>query len=116
MFCFVLRIIWVIGGAGKREWPAFKAWFARSLQPALNAWMGDVDVVYDGASPLDPSNKYVFGYAPHGLFPIGGSCQSNSSLKKRKLELLICCMTRACFLLIASKSLLEVLCFCVGEQ
>ncbi|CAL8469789.1 g9331 [Coccomyxa elongata] len=57
---------------GKREWPAFKDWFARNLQPALNAWMGSVEVVYDGIVPLDPCKKYVFGYAPHGLFPIGG--------------------------------------------
>ncbi len=57
--------------AGKREWPAFKDWFARNLEPALNAWMGSVEVVYDGSVPLDPSKKYVFGYAPHGLFPIG---------------------------------------------
>ena len=62
--------------AGKREWPAFKDWFARNLQPALNAWMGSVDVVYDGNVPLDPSKKYVFGYAPHGLFPIGVHCPS----------------------------------------
>lgn len=60
-----------LGHAGKREWPAFKDWFARNLQPALNAWMGTVEVVYDGKVPLDPSKKYVFGYAPHGLFPIG---------------------------------------------
>ena len=34
--------------AGKREWPAFRDWFARNLAPALDAWMGDVKVVYDG--------------------------------------------------------------------
>ena len=56
---------------GRREWPAFRDWFARNLTPALNAWMGDVDVVYEGKQKLDPLQKYVFGYAPHGLFPIG---------------------------------------------
>ena len=61
--------------AGKREWPAFRDWFARNLAPALDAWMGDVEVVYDGLEKLDPSSKYVFGYAPHGLFPIGESLQ-----------------------------------------
>ena len=61
--------------AGKREWPAFRDWFARNLAPALDAWMGDVQVVYDGQEKLDPSSKYVFGYAPHGLFPIGESLQ-----------------------------------------
>ena len=57
--------------AGKREWPAFRDWFARNLAPALNSWMGDVEVVYEGKEMLDPGSKYVFGYAPHGLFPIG---------------------------------------------
>lgn len=37
--------------------------------------MGDVEVVYAGREKLDPSSKYVFGYAPHGLFPIGESTQ-----------------------------------------
>ena len=65
--------------AGWREWPAFRAWFARNLTPALNSWMGDVDVVYDGDDKLDPARRYVFGYAPHGLFPIGGAhCKSAS--------------------------------------
>ncbi|CAK0784954.1 hypothetical protein CVIRNUC_008159 [Coccomyxa viridis] len=57
---------------GKREWPAFRDWFAHNLAPALDAWMGNVEVVYAGQEKLDPSSKYVFGYAPHGLFPIGG--------------------------------------------
>ena len=57
--------------AGRREWPAFRDWFADSLTPALNAWMGSVEVVYEGKQRLDPERRYVFGYAPHGLFPIG---------------------------------------------
>ena len=57
--------------AGRREWPAFRDWFADSLTPALNAWMGSVEVVYEGRQALDPERRYVFGYAPHGLFPIG---------------------------------------------
>ena len=57
--------------AGRREWPAFRDWFADSLTPALNAWMGSVEVVYEGKAALDPERRYVFGYAPHGLFPIG---------------------------------------------
>ena len=59
--------------AGRREWPAFRDWFARSLTPALNAWMGSVEVVNEGEKPLDPARRYVFGYAPHGLFPIGAA-------------------------------------------
>lgn len=33
--------------------------------------MGDAEVVYEGRQKLDPGSKYVFGYTPHGLFPIG---------------------------------------------
>ena len=28
-------------------------------------------MVYEGEKKLDPGSRYVFGYAPHGLFPIG---------------------------------------------
>ena len=69
--------------AGKREWPAFRDWFARNLAPALDAWMGSVEVVYDGREKLDPGSKYVFGYAPHGLFPIGEPLQQ-PSLKEHR--------------------------------
>ena len=73
--------------AGKREWPAFRDWFARNLAPALDAWMGNVAVVYDGQEKLDPSSKYVFGYAPHGLFPIGESLQQTLSEAAQVLTL-----------------------------
>jgi hypothetical protein len=73
---------------GKREWPAFKAWFARNLEPALKAWMGTVDVVYDGDERLDPSRKYVFGYAPHGLFPIGPASWFYTALDRLSLAYL----------------------------
>ena len=46
-------------------------WMARHLDAAMTAWLGNVEVVYTGKTPLDPAKKYVFGYAPHGLFPIG---------------------------------------------
>lgn len=42
--------------------------------------MGTVDVVYDGDVPLDPSKRYVFGYAPHGLFPIGKNWHTHTAL------------------------------------
>ena len=38
---------------------------------ALKAWFGKVEVVREGSAPLDPSDRYIFGYTPHGLFPIG---------------------------------------------
>jgi len=62
---------------GKREWPAFRDWFASNLAPALTAWMGSVEVVYEGSEKLHPGSRYVFGYAPHGLFPIGASTISS---------------------------------------
>ncbi len=69
--CSLTRSELLDGCAGKREWPAFRDWFAHNLAPALKAWMGDVEVVYEGKEKLDPGSRYVFGYAPHGLFPIG---------------------------------------------
>ena len=45
--------------------------------------MGNVEVVYDGQEKLDPSSKYVFGYAPHGLFPIGESFQDTLLMQHR---------------------------------
>jgi len=57
--------------AGLREWPAFVAWFSENLQPSLESWIGPVEVVYEGRTPLSPDGRYVFGYQPHGLFPIG---------------------------------------------
>ena len=56
---------------GRREWPAFVDWFSENLQPSLEGWIGPVEVVYEGAKPLPADGRYVFGYQPHGLFPIG---------------------------------------------
>lgn len=46
-------------------------WFSENLQPSLEGWIGPVEVVYEGAKPLLADGRYVFGYQPHGLFPIG---------------------------------------------
>ena len=59
------------GVPGRREWPAFVDWFSENLQPSLEGWIGPVQVVYEGAKPLPADGRYVFGYQPHGLFPIG---------------------------------------------
>lgn len=41
------------------------------MKTALKAWFGNVEVVREGGAPMDPSDSYIFGYTPHGLFPIG---------------------------------------------
>lgn len=41
------------------------------METALKAWFGNVEVVREGTTPFDPQDKFIFGYTPHGLFPIG---------------------------------------------
>lgn len=56
---------------GSREWPWFKSWLTQHLGVALRAWFGSLEVIYDGKASLASNERYVFGYHPHGLFPIG---------------------------------------------
>ena len=69
-WCWVLT---AMPHTGRREWPQLQEWLLVHLEPALRAWFGEVEVVYDGTSHLSMAKRYVFGYHPHGLFPIGGS-------------------------------------------
>ena len=64
--------------AGSREWPWLREWLRTHLGTALRAWFGHLEVVYDGRAPLSPQQRYVFGYHPHGLFPIGASTSPGS--------------------------------------
>ena len=64
------------GGAGCREWPWLQEWLRLHLGAALRAWFGSVQVVYEGSKPVPPGLKYVLGYHPHGLFPIGALAQT----------------------------------------
>ena len=57
--------------AGRREWAPIQKWCHKHMETALKAWFGNVEVVREGTTPLDPEDKYIFGYTPHGLFPIG---------------------------------------------
>ena len=42
-----------------------------TMETALLSWFGSVEVVRDGDNVFSTDSKYVFGYHPHGLFPIG---------------------------------------------
>lgn len=69
--------------AGRREWAPIQKWCHKHMETALKAWFGNVEVVREGSTPLDPGDRYIFGYAPHGLFPIGtqaclGCCHSGT--------------------------------------
>lgn len=56
---------------GSREWPAYQQWVTANIEAALLSWFGTVEVLREGSHSFDPAVKYMFGYCPHGLFPIG---------------------------------------------
>lgn len=62
--CYVLH-------AGCRQWNSFRRWITANIDESLTAWFGRVEVVRDGHTEFDPQRRYMFGYSPHGLFPIG---------------------------------------------
>ena len=64
---------------GCREWAAYKRWVTANIEASLQAWFGRVEVVRDGDSVFSPQSKYMFGYCPHGLFPIGESPRQQRS-------------------------------------
>ena len=74
------RLLRLPGAAGCREWPWLQEWLRLHLGAALRAWFGSVQVVYEGSKPVPPGLKYVLGYHPHGLFPIGALAQLTPSV------------------------------------
>ena len=59
---------------GRREWAAFQEWLGAEAQRVLPAWLGSFELVR--AAPraaFPPGGKYVFAYAPHGLYPLGAA-------------------------------------------
>ena len=56
---------------GRRESALIQKWCHKHMETALKAWFGNVEVVREGTTPFDPQDRFIFGYTPHGLFPIG---------------------------------------------
>ena len=56
----------ILGHRRRRSW----------LSDTLIAWLGsyvDLSVVRESKEPFDPSQKYLFGYAPHAWIPMVGT-------------------------------------------
>ena len=70
-------------GIGRREWAPIQKWCHKNMETALKAWFGNVEVVREGTTPLDPNDRYIFGYTPHALiakFAHLGLCETSSIL------------------------------------
>jgi hypothetical protein len=71
LFCMSNRTKRIHLVPGRREWRPFQEWLSARMEPALEAWFGKVEVLRESAAPPPPGGSYIFGYHPHGLFPIG---------------------------------------------
>ena len=58
---------------GSREWPRFQSWLGRQVEKVLPQWFGSFDVHVEDAGMFSVDEKYVFCYAPHGLYPLGAA-------------------------------------------
>lgn len=58
---------------GKREWARFRNWVGTQAERMLPMLLGSFQVVAAPGAKFDRKKRYVFGYAPHGLFPIGAA-------------------------------------------
>ena len=58
---------------GSREWPRFQSWLGRQVERVLPQWFGSFIVHAEDASMFSAEEKYVFCYAPHGLYPLGAA-------------------------------------------
>ena len=48
-----------------------KGLYQMYMMASLQWWFGNVEVVKHGKTPFSPHQRYLLGYSPHGLFPIG---------------------------------------------
>lgn len=59
---------------GSREWPAFRDWLGSTCAWVLPRWFeGSLEVVVEDGAHFDKDQRYVFGYVPHGLYPLGAA-------------------------------------------
>lgn len=58
---------------GSREWPRFRNWLGEQAEKVLPYWFGFLDVQLEDGATFSPEQKYVFGYLPHGLYPLGAA-------------------------------------------
>lgn len=59
---------------GQRQWPAFQRWLGHWTEKCLPLWLGSFEVKLEDGAVFDPERrKYVFAYAPHGLYPLGAA-------------------------------------------
>ena len=58
---------------GSREWPAFQAWLGAQCERVLPSWFGHLDVFLESGASFSKHKRYVFGYLPHGLYPLGAA-------------------------------------------
>lgn len=58
---------------GSREWPRFQVWLGQQAERILPYWFGTLDVHLEQGAEFSPDQKYVFGYLPHGLYPLGAA-------------------------------------------
>jgi len=56
---------------GSRRWPAFQKFMEPYIEKSLSVWFGSVQIVNSTGKKLDPKGKYIYGYHPHGMYPVG---------------------------------------------
>jgi hypothetical protein len=85
-----LTIYFALTGAGaevdgRRDWPAFRHWLGAAAEEALAAALGSFEVRAAPGAVFESNKKYVFGYAPHSLFPLGAAALSIAPAFRRLL-------------------------------